>query len=236
MIENIEKLRISIIVPTLNEEKNIKNTLASIQPSTNVEIIVVDGGSQDATRVIAQSLAATVISSQPGRAVQMNAGAAIASGEILLFLHADTRLPSGFDEMIRATLQQPGTIAGAFTLQIDAPYWGLRLVEWGVKVRSHFWQMPYGDQAIFLTQVGFKQVGNFPELPIMEDFELISRLKSLGKISLISVPVITSPRRWLKKGIVTNTLFNQLIIFAYLLGVSPDRIHRWYRQGKFRKI
>jgi rSAM/selenodomain-associated transferase 2 len=236
MINNIEKSRISIIVPTLNEANNIKNTLASVQPSTNVEIIVVDGGSQDGTPIIAQSLGATVIFSPPGRAVQMNAGAAIASGEILLFLHADTCLPLGFDEMIRAKLQETGIVAGAFSLEIDAPHWGLRLVEWGVRMRSHFWQMPYGDQAIFLTQIAFKQVGNFPELPIMEDFEIIRRLKSLGKISVIPTPVITSPRRWLKKGIFTTTILNQIIILAYLLGVSPERIQNWYLQKKFMKI
>lgn len=229
MNQNITTDRISIIIPTLNEASNIKETLASIQPSTNVEIIVVDGGSKDNTQKIAQSLGITVISSPPGRAVQMNSGAAIASGEIILFLHADTRLPNGFDEMIRTTLQKPRVVAGAFGLRIDAPHKGLRLVEWGVKWRSHFWQMPYGDQGIFLTKATFGQIGNFPELPIMEDFELIRRLKRLGKIAIVSVPVITSPRKWLQKGILTITILNQIIILTYLLGVSPERIRSWYR-------
>jgi len=227
--QNITTDRISIIIPTLNEATNIKETLASIQPSTNVEIIVVDGGSKDNTQKIAQSLGITVISSPPGRAVQMNSGAAIASGEIVLFLHADTRLPNGFDVMIRTTLQKPGVVAGAFALRIDAPHKGLRLVEWGVKWRSHFWQLPYGDQAIFLTKATFEQIGNFPDLPIMEDFELIRRLKCLGKIAIVPVPVITSPRKWLKKGILTITILNQIIILTYLLGVSPQRIRSWYR-------
>ncbi|MBD2569377.1 TIGR04283 family arsenosugar biosynthesis glycosyltransferase [Anabaena lutea] len=229
MNQNITTDRISIIIPTLNEASNITETLASIQPSTNVEIIVVDGGSKDNTQKIVQSLGITVISSPPGRAVQMNTGAAIASGEIVLFLHADTRLPNGFDVMIRTTLQKPKVVAGAFALRIDAPHGGLRLVEWGVKWRSHFWQLPYGDQAIFLTKATFKQIGNFPDLPIMEDFELIRRLKRLGKIAIVSVPVITSPRKWLKKGILTITILNQIIILTYLLGVSPQRIRSWYR-------
>ncbi|MBD2167499.1 TIGR04283 family arsenosugar biosynthesis glycosyltransferase [Calothrix membranacea FACHB-236] len=231
---NIPKL--SIIIPALNEAANIADAIITTQGSINTEIIVVDGGSQDETVAIAQSLGVKVIFASPGRAVQMNAGAVAASGEILLFLHADTRLPAGFDGMIRTTLQPPQTVAGAFKLRIDASSWGIRLVEWGVNLRSHFLQMPYGDQAIFITKSMFQEIGGFPELPIMEDFELIRRLKRIGKITIITVPVITSARRWVKKGIFQTTLINQIVIIAYLLGVSPERIRIWYRQGKFRKI
>ncbi|QIR41216.1 glycosyltransferase family 2 protein [Tolypothrix sp. PCC 7910] len=231
---NIPKL--SIIIPALNEAANIADAIITTQGSINTEVIVVDGGSQDETVAIAQSLGAKVIFASPGRAVQMNAGAVAASGEILLFLHADTRLPAGFDGMIRTALQSPKTVTGAFKLRIDASSWGIRLVEWGVNLRSHFLQMPYGDQAIFITKSIFQEIGCFPELPIMEDFELIRRLKRIGKITIIPVPVITSARRWLKKGIFQTTLINQVVIIAYLLGVSPERIRIWYRQGKFRKI
>ncbi|TAF06837.1 MAG: glycosyltransferase [Nostocales cyanobacterium] len=234
--QDINTARISIIIPTLNEANNLKAAITSTQSSKNVEVIVVDGGSDDGTPSVAQFLGASVISSAPGRAIQMNIGAAMASGEILLFLHADTRLPAGFDHMIRTALQQPGTIAGAFALRIDSPHWGLRLVEWGVKWRSHFYQLPYGDQAIFLTKTAFTEVGNFPQMPIMEDFELMSRLKRISKITIIEVPVVTSPRRWLKKGIFRTTLLNQIIIIAYLIGVSPERIRKWYRREKFRRI
>jgi rSAM/selenodomain-associated transferase 2 len=181
-------------------------------------------------------LGVKVISASGGRAVQMNIGAFAASGEVLLFLHADTRLPSGFDVMIRTALQKLGTVAGAFTLRIDASQWGLRLVEWGVNWRSRFCQMPYGDQAIFLTKDLFHKIGTFPELPIMEDFELIRRLKRNGKITIIYVPVITSARRWLQKGVYQTTLINQIIITAYLLGVSPQRIVNWYHREKVRRI
>lgn len=177
-----------------------------------------------------------VISASGGRAVQMNIGALAASGEILLFLHADTRLPTGFDVMICTALQQTGTVAGAFALRIDASQWGLRLVEWGVNWRSRFCQMPYGDQAIFVTKDLFHQIGAFPELPIMEDFELIRRLQRHGKITIIDVQVITSARRWLQKGVCQTTLINQIIIVAYLLGVPPERIVNWYRQEKVRRI
>ncbi len=229
---NISSTKISIIIPTINEAGNIKEAINSTQPSTNVEVIVVDGGSKDDTLTIAQTLGLKIILSPPGRAVQMNMGAMAASGDILLFLHADTHLPTGFDVMIRTALQQPGTAAGAFTLRIDASGWGMRLVEWGVKWRSHFCQMPYGDQAIFLTQEIFHKLGGYPEIPIMEDFELMRRLKRQGKIAILSVPVITSSRRWLQKGILQTTLINQIVIIAYLIGVSPERIRSWYRQEK----
>ncbi|MBG1261719.1 TIGR04283 family arsenosugar biosynthesis glycosyltransferase [Nostoc commune] len=236
MSQNIDAARISIIIPTLNEAGNIKEAIATTQSNTNIEVIIVDGGSKDDTIEIVQSLGIKLISSSPGRAVQMNAGAVVASGDILLFLHADTRLPTGFDDMIRKALQQPGTVAGAFKLRIDASLLSLRWVELGVNVRSHFCQMPYGDQAIFLTKEAFQQIGGFPELPIMEDFELMRRLKCIGRIVIISTPVVTSARRWLQKGVFKTTLLNQLVIIAYLLGVSPERIRRWYRREKLKRV
>lgn len=236
MSQNIDAVRISIIIPTLNEAENIKEAIATTQPNTNIEVIVIDGGSQDDTVAIAQSLGVKVISSSPGRAAQMNTGAVAATEEILLFLHADTCLPTGFDDMVRTALQQPGTVAGAFKLRIDASLFSLRWVEWGINVRSHFYQMPYGDQAIFLTKAVFQQIGGFPELPIMEDFELMRRLKRIGRIVIIPTPVVTSARRWLQKGVFKTTLLNQIVIIAYLLGVSPERIRRWYRREKFKKI
>ncbi|MBD2254585.1 TIGR04283 family arsenosugar biosynthesis glycosyltransferase [Nostoc parmelioides] len=232
----MKNIKISIIIPTLNEAGNIQQAIATTQPNVNIEVIVVDGGSQDDTVAIAQSLGVKVISSSPGRAVQMNTGAALATGEILLFLHADTRLPVGFDEMIRAALRQPGVVAGAFALRIDADLAGLRWVEKGVYWRSHFFQMPYGDQAIFMTKALFQEVGCFPELPIMEDFELMRRLKRAGKITILSVAAITSARRWLQRGVFQTTLINQVVIIAYLLGVAPAQLRNLYRQGKFFRI
>ncbi len=227
--------KISVVIPVLNEARNIKTAIASIKLSTNVEIIVVDGGSNDNTINIGKSLGVKVLTSMPGRAYQMNAGAAIAEGEILLFLHADTRLPLGFDTLVRETLGT-GAVAGGFRLKIAGKGWGLRLVEWGVGVRSRFFQFPYGDQAIFLTKQVFEEVGGFPELPIMEDFELIRRLRGVGRIQIISTPVLTSARRWLQKGIFQTTLINQIVIIAYFLGVSPAKIMQFYRSGKFRKF
>jgi rSAM/selenodomain-associated transferase 2 len=228
---NSNTSKISIIIPVLNEEKNILATIITSQKSINTEVIVVDGGSQDNTYEIAISTGVKVIVSQPGRAIQMNAGAAVASGDILLFLHADTQLPPGFDDMVRKTLNKSNIVAGAFALKINGQAWGLRLIEWGVNIRSKYLQLPYGDQAIFFQSKIFHQIGGFPELPIMEDFELVQCLKSIGRIIIIPTPVLTSGRRWLKYGIIKTTFINQIIITGYFMGVSPQRLANWYRRG-----
>lgn len=197
-----------------------------------MEVIVVDGGSQDSTVQMAQSLGVKVLSAPAAtRACQMNAGAKTATGDILLFLHADTRLPSGFDTLVRKALFAASTAAGAFELGIDASLPSLRLIERGVNWRSRWLQMPYGDQAIFLKTKVFHTIDGFPKLPIMEDFELMRRLRRLGRIVIIPVPVLTSGRRWLQNGVFKTTLINQVVIIAYLLGVPPERIVRWYRRS-----
>jgi rSAM/selenodomain-associated transferase 2 len=222
--------RISIIIPTLNEAGTIKQALVSTETGTNLEVIVADGGSQDDPVAIASAWGAKVLSATKGRANQMNQGAAAATGEILLFLHADTRLPLGFDSTIRAALLQPDAIAGAFSLHVDSPLSSLRLIEWGVNWRSRLLQMPYGDQAIFLRASVFHQLGNFPDLPMMEDFELMRRLRRKGRIVILPTPVVTSPLRWLKQGVGKTTLKNQIAIISFLLGVSPAKIANWYRR------
>lgn len=224
---------ISIIIPVLNEANGIQSVLQIIQTSCHdtqsIEIIVVDGGSQDNTVTLVKQAGVTVIITQAGRAHQMNAGAEIATGKTLLFLHADTRLPNQFDTYISQILAQPGTIAGAFQLQIDGKQWGLRWVEWGVLCRSRFLQLPYGDQALFLKAETFRQLQGFPALPIMEDFVLVRHLQTLGKIAIAPVAVTTSARRWQKLGVFKTTLINQLVIAAYFLGIPLERLARWYR-------
>jgi rSAM/selenodomain-associated transferase 2 len=230
--------KISIIIPILNEATTIEETLIRLQDASEVEVIVVDGGSRDETvaiakcvgKVLKKSLPINVISAAASRARQMNAGAAAATGDILLFLHADTHLPIGFDTLVRQALQNPGTIAGAFELRINAQLLGLRLIEKMVNVRSRFFSMPYGDQAIFLKATIFHEIGGFPEIPIMEDFEFMLRLRHQGRIALVPAPVLTSGRRWQKLGVVKTTLINQLIIVGYFLGVSPEQLIRWYRR------
>ena len=221
-------MKISIIIPTLNEVKYIESTLTTIKDSQNVELIVVDGGSTDGTINLIKNLGISLIISPPGRAIQMNTGALASTGDILLFLHADTRLPPKFDTMIRQTLLKPGVVAGAFSLKIDSELPSFRLVERGVSWRSQLWQMPYGDQAIFMRRVVFQAFGGFPNIQIMEDFQLICHLKCRGSIVTLKTPVVTSARRWLKMGVWQTTLINQVIIIAYSLGISPILIRKWY--------
>ncbi|MEP0811488.1 TIGR04283 family arsenosugar biosynthesis glycosyltransferase [Trichocoleus sp. ST-U2] len=229
----IEAARISIIIPVLNEAADtIRSTLASLRNVKNVEVIVVDGGSQNETVVLVQSWGVKVLSSAAGRACQMNAGATAATGDILLFLHADTSLPLGFEKLVPLTLAQSGTVAGAFELKINSPMRSLRLVEKMVNWRSRFFSLPYGDQAIFLKASVFHDIGGFPDLPIMEDFELIRCLRRLGRIAIVPTPVLTSARRWHKLGVLKTTLINQIVILGYFLGVPSSHLVKFYRPKK----
>jgi rSAM/selenodomain-associated transferase 2/rSAM/selenodomain-associated transferase 1 len=223
---------ISVIIPALNEAHHIADTITKTGHGNNIEIIVVDGGSSDDTVSIARQLGATVIESSPPRSRQMNQGADAASKDILLFLHADTRLPEHFDRHILKAVYQPGVVAGAFELRIDSPSSSLRFIERIANWRSRYLNMPYGDQAIFMFSKIFRQVGGFSDIPIMEDFELIRRCRKKGDVLTLPVPVITSPRRWLNHGILKITLIHQLIVVSYFMGISPDTIARRFRRGK----
>jgi rSAM/selenodomain-associated transferase 2 len=214
----------------LNEAANILETLACIQRASDVEVIAVDGESGDGTAELAKSWGAKVVYSPPGRARQMNTGAAAAKGEIFLFLHADTHLPEGFDGHIRSIMDQQNIAAGAFRLRLDGEFPGKRFVERTISFRAKYLHMPYGDQAIFLKAKMFFNIKGFPDIPIMEDFELIRRLRRRGRIVLAPASIITSNRRWKALGTLKTTLINQAAIVAYCLGISPTRIARWYNQ------
>jgi rSAM/selenodomain-associated transferase 2 len=231
--------KISIIIPVFNEASTLEATLTKLQDISNLEVVIVDGGSWDETVTIAKRLGKRftpssefkVTTTRAGRAHQMNVGAATATGDILLFLHADTHLPPKFDILVRQALQNPSTIAGAFELRIDANLWGLRWIEKMVNMRSRFFSMPYGDQAIFLKVSVFQDIGGFPDIPIMEDFELMLRLRRQGQITIIPSSVLTSGRRWQKLGVVKTTLINQLMIAGYFLGIPPSELVRLYRKS-----
>jgi uncharacterized protein len=223
--------KLSVIIPTLNEERDLPATLDSLGvPGDRLEVIVVDAGSTDETVSMAKQKGCKVFVGNPGRANQMNAGAAIATGEHLLFLHADTRLPKDYRVEIERILETPAA-CGAFHLEIDAQGLALRMIELGVKFRSRILQMPYGDQALFFRATGFFAHNGFKPMSIMEDYELIVRVRKTGSIGLSDKPVKTSARRWLKKGILRTAFINQLCVIAYKLGYSDTTIARLYRGG-----
>lgn len=225
---------ISVVIPVLNEAQNVASCIISAARSESAEIIVVDGGSSDQSKEIAGQLRARVLSSGKGRAGQMNRGAAAARGEILLFLHADTTLPSGYDIEVRRILKDKATAAGAFRIRIDEPRFPYRVLEKMVNFRSKWLKMPYGDQGIFMRKEMFFKAGGFPSLPIMEDFELMRRIGRRGAVALACLPVRTSARRWQKRGLIKTTLLNQYIILAYLAGAAPETLARLYNGKKER--
>lgn len=218
---------ISVIIPAINEAQTIAQTIESASTGADVEVIVVDGGSHDGTPQLASAMGARVVSSAAGRAHQMNVGAATARGSILLFLHADTSLPVGFQRNVCEILARPEVSAGAFQLHIAAPGRSFRWIERFVRYRSTMLQRPYGDQAMFLKAEKFRQVGGFPDWPILEDYELVRKLRRIGRIAITPMPVTTSARRWLANGVWRTTLINQACIIARRLGVSPERLAGW---------
>ncbi len=226
---------ISIIIPTLNEAGCIGQTLAGLVKQPGVEVIVADGGSQDQTVALATAAGATVISAPLGRGSQQNAGARVAQGQALLFLHADTRLPEGFAAQIHAALVLPGIAAGAFRFAVAAQGWRFRLLEYGVNRRAAWFDLAYGDQALFLPAARFRAMGGFKELAILEDLDLVLRLRKIGRFALLAVPAFTSARRWQRLGLVRTTLLNQMILFAFFCGISPNRLALWYNKIRENK-
>jgi len=211
-------------MPAINEARTIAQALRSASAGPDVEVIVVDGGSHDGTPRIARAMGAHVVSSPAGRARQMNAGAATARGSMLLFLHADTSLPVGFQARVYEILGHSDVSAGAFQLHIAAPGRPFRWIERFVRLRSTILQLPYGDQAIFVKAETFRQLGGFPDCPIMEDYELVRKLRRIGRVDIARESVTTSARRWLANGVWRTTLMNQVCVVARRIGVSPERL------------
>jgi len=222
---------VSIIIPTLNEAAHLPVTLKHAADSQPAEIIVADGGSHDDTVRIAESGGATLVRSASGRARQMNAGAAAARGETLLFLHADTLLPANGCEVVIEAFRRARVVGGAFRLRIRDAFPGRWLVEATTNLRSRLRRLPYGDQALFVRRWAFDELGGFPDLPILEDYEFVRRLRSLGQLALLDAAVLTSGRRWQRLGLLRTTLINKLIILCYRCGVSPVELAAWYRRG-----
>lgn len=220
-------ISIAVVVPTLNEEESLRSHLPDVVRQAD-EIVIADGGSTDATTTVAQQLGARVITGARGRGSQMNLGASATRSSVLLFLHADTRLPEGGLEMVRGEVQS-GRIGGGFLAEFDSRRSLMRLGSKLVNLRTRCSRLPLGDQAQFATRQAFEELGGFRDWPILEDLDFMRRLKRRGPTAVIHRPVITSARRYLEGGVFRTIANNWKIWFLFLLGVAPERLGRRYR-------
>ena len=221
-------MRLSVIIPVLNEAANVGRAIASAWTAGAYEVIVVDGGSEDETALLAAGMKCHLLHSARGRAEQQNAGARAASGDVLLFLHADNWLAAGVSEQIDAALASPARVCGALRQKIEADGAAYRLLEWGNNLRVRLLGMPYGDQAIFVRRSTFENLGGFPDVPLMEDVLLMQRLRPKSWPVRIPGTVHISPRRWKKNGIVRQTLRNWWLLARFTCGASPETLARHY--------
>jgi len=223
--------RISVIIPALNEAASLPHTLAALQGLRNRghEIILVDGGSSDATVDVSRPLVDTLLQAARGRAVQMRAGAEAASGAVFWFLHADTRVPEHADRLINVALQDPDTHWGRFDVQLSERRVSLRLVAALMNIRSRLSGIATGDQGIFVRCSLYAAVGGVPPLPLMEDIALSRALRCHGRPAAIRQRLRSSPRRWEQHGVIRTILLMWGLRLAYFAGVAPSRLARFYQ-------
>lgn len=214
-----------MVIPALNEAERIGATIDAARAAGAAEVIVADGGSSDATIELARARGAAIVEGERIRARQLNRAAERASHDAIVFLHADTLLPLHACEAIERALETH--VFGGFRVEFVEP--GLRFVAAMINVRTRLTRAPWGDQAQFTRRDAFLRAGGYPDFPIMEDYELARRMKRLGPTALLPLTVRTSGRRFLQRGILRTTAMNWRIILAYHLGVSPERLARWYR-------
>ncbi|HEX4943687.1 MAG TPA: TIGR04283 family arsenosugar biosynthesis glycosyltransferase [Usitatibacteraceae bacterium] len=226
--------RLSIIVPALDEAAGIRECLAALQPmrERGTEVLVVDGGSADATARLAAPQADRVITAPRGRAAQMNAGAAIAAGDTLLFLHADTRLPEGADGLVLAGLAASGRAWGRFDVAIEGGSRLLAVVAAFMGARSRLTAIATGDQAIFVRREAFRRAGGFPSIALMEDIAFSRAMKRQGPPLCLRERAVTSARRWERHGTVRTILLMWWLRLAYFLGADPARLAQRYGHGR----
>lgn len=222
--------RLSVIIPCLNEGAVITALLGDLQPlrAAGHEVLLVDGGSGDDSLKLAEPMVDRLLTSAPGRALQMNAGAAAAVGELLWFLHADSRLPPDAASQLQRAMAA-GRLWGRFDVRLDGRRAIYRVIEWLMNRRSCLSGVATGDQAMFVSRELFRSVGGFPVIPLMEDIALSKRLRAIARPACLRPPVTTSSRRWERHGVVRTVLLMWRLRLAYFLGVPPQKLARAYR-------
>ena len=232
----VRAVHIAVVIPALDEADTIGKAVESARdergdaPSgPDVEIVVVDGGSRDRTVDRAQAAGARVLTSPPGRALQLEAGWRATEGEVVLFLHADTRLPRGWARAVRDALADAGVAGGAFALRFAERSFGLAIVEWGAARRARWAGLPYGDQALFVRRAVLEACGGLAPVPIAEDLDLVRAMRARGRLALLPDAVVTSARRYERGGVLRTWCIHAAALVAWLLGVDRTRIARWVR-------
>lgn len=221
-------MRLAIVMPALDEEESLRRHLPAALAVAD-EVIVSDGGSRDRTVEVARELGARVVTGPPGRGGQLNRGAAAATADVLLFLHADTTLPEDGARKVREAVAR-GASGGAFLLRFDVERPMQRLGSWLINWRTRLVRLPLGDQAQFATRAAFERLGGYRDWPILEDLDFALRLRRSGGMEIIADPVTTGARRFIEQGAVRTVATNWLIWVLFLLGVSPHKLARLYRQ------
>ncbi len=221
-------MKLAVVIAALDEAEYVEASVRSAL-APDVEVVVVDGGSRDDTAERARAAGARVLETAPGRARQLQAGAEASGGEAVVFLHADTRLPVGFAAAVRGALADPRVAGGSFALRFDARSAGLRAIEWGAGLRRRLFDLPYGDQALFVRRRVLVAIGGVPDTPFMEDLDLVRALRRHGRLARLALPVTTSARRYLAGGVLRSMLRNWAALAAWRLGIDRERVAEWYR-------
>ncbi len=220
-------LSIGIVVPVYNEAAILESALGRLRRVLrNESVVLVDGGSTDGSARIGAKFFRTELTGRPSRGLQMNCGAERLSSDVLLFLHADTHLPAGFQDAVRQALRDPRVVGGCFRLSFDSPRPMLRFISWFTRFPGRFFH--FGDQAFFVRRHIFEEMGGYVPLPFLEDVDFLRRLRGRGRFAVLPVRVVTSARRFIRHGIVRQQLWNVLLVTLYELGFSAGSLARLY--------